>query len=226
MKLQDDELGEIVIRKNASSSSVRFSLSPDGRLRVSAPMYVSDRKIMRLIETSRSELRKTFLEHRDLQVLKDGQKIGKHHTIVVIRSRVSRVEIVKNSIVVAGDYDHQEVGINQEIRDAIKTVLKEEAKVYLTKRLRILANTCGVSYEALRFSHASSRWGSCSSNGTISLNISLMKLPDQLIDYVLVHELSHRKHMDHSQSFWDEVKKHDPNYKKHRKALKMFSPFL
>jgi len=90
----------------------------------------------------------------------------------------------------------------------------------------VLADEFGFSYERVRFSHASSRWGSCSSGGTVSLNITLMRLPDRLIDYVLIHELAHTKHMNHSAEFWAEVEKHDPGYKRHRKALKMFSPFV
>ena len=73
-------------------------------------------------------------------------------------------------------------------------------------------------------SHANTRWGSRSSSGTISLNIGLMNLPQELSDYVILHELAHINHMDHSEKFWAEVAEHDPKYKQHRKALKGYSP--
>ena len=73
-------------------------------------------------------------------------------------------------------------------------------------------------------SHANTRWGSRSSSGTISLNIGLMNLPQELSDYVILHELAHINHMDHSEKFWAEVAEHDPKYKQHRKALKEYSP--
>lgn len=112
----------------------------------------------------------------------------------------------------------------QRARDAQKKILTKKAKEYLPYRLDFWARKFGYEYKQLRFSHANTRWGSRSSTGTISLNIGLMKLPEPLIDYVIIHELAHINHMDHSAAFWAEVGAHDPNYKRHEKALKMYNP--
>ena len=112
----------------------------------------------------------------------------------------------------------------QRARDAKKKILQKKAKEYLPYRLEFLAKKFGYSYEKCRLTHANTRWGSCSSNRTISLNIGLMNVPEALRDYVIIHELSHLNHMDHSQAFWAEVSEHDPKYREHRKRLKMFSP--
>ena len=113
---------------------------------------------------------------------------------------------------------------SQKARDYQKKVLMKKAKEYLPYRLEYLAKLHGYNYEKCRLSHANTRWGSCSSNRTISLNIGLMNLPVQLRDYVILHELAHLNHMDHSRAFWSEVAMHDKNYKLHEKKLKHFSP--
>jgi len=112
----------------------------------------------------------------------------------------------------------------QRARDAKKKILMKKAREYLPYRLEYYAKLYGYSYERCRLSHAATRWGSCSSNGTISLNIGLMQVPEVLRDYVILHELAHLNHMDHSAEFWTEVGAHDPRYKEHRRKLKTFSP--
>lgn len=114
----------------------------------------------------------------------------------------------------------------QRARDYQKKVLMKKAKEYLPYRLEYFAKLYGYSYDKCRLTHANTRWGSCSSNRTISLNIGLMKVPEVLRDYVILHELAHLNHMDHSKDFWAEVGTHDKNYKMHEKKLKMFSPGL
>lgn len=112
----------------------------------------------------------------------------------------------------------------QRARDAKKKILMKKARDYLPYRLEYYAKLYGYRYERCRLSHAATRWGSCSSTGTISLNIGLMQVPEILRDYVILHELAHLNHMDHSAGFWAEVGKHDPRYKEHRAKLKKFSP--
>ena len=114
----------------------------------------------------------------------------------------------------------------QRARDYQKKQLMKKAREYLPYRLEYFAKLYGYSYEKCRLSHANTRWGSCSSNRTISLNIGLMKLPNVLRDYVIIHELAHLNHMDHSKAFWEEVGSHDKNYKNHEKKLKMYNPGL
>ncbi|MDO5481085.1 MAG: M48 family metallopeptidase [Candidatus Saccharibacteria bacterium] len=113
---------------------------------------------------------------------------------------------------------------SQRARDQKKKLLMKQAKDFLPYRLDYFAKLYGYHYDRLRFSHANTRWGSCSSNGTISLNIGLMNLPEKLRDYVLIHELAHLNHMDHSKAFWAEVGSHDKNYRDHRRRLKGYSP--
>ena len=105
-----------------------------------------------------------------------------------------------------------------------KKALRKKAKNDLPVRLEQLAAQCGFVYKKSRLSSAGTRWGSCSSQGTISLNIYLMSLPKELIDYVIIHELCHTKHMNHSPQFWQLVAAHCPEFKLLRRRLKQHHP--
>lgn len=88
------------------------------------------------------------------------------------------------------------------IRDVIKMRLRSRAKEILPGRLQQLATRHGFRYSSVSLRDSHTRWGSCSSRGSISLSIYLVLLPDELIDYVLLHELCHTVEMNHSDRFW------------------------
>jgi predicted metal-dependent hydrolase len=226
--ITDEEFGTISLRRSAKASHVRIRVGPDGRLRASLPLYAPLFLVKRLLKTSRPQLRAMLAEQQHDATFEDGMQIGKSHTLIVRPARQVRAKRHGQQIVVSlpEGKSLKEVSVARIVRDAVIDALRLEAKSYLPKRLAYLATMYGFSYEKVRFSHASGRWGSCSSNGTISLNIALMKLPFELIDYVLVHELSHTEQMNHSSEFWDLVAAADPEYKRHRQLLKKESPSI
>lgn len=184
MILNDPEFGEVIVRKNALSTGVKFSVSTSGRLQMSVPKYTPNAFVKKYLNSMRDEIKSKLN-------LKDPS--------------------------------------TQRARDAKKKILMKKAKEYLPYRLDYYAKLYGYSYDNFRVSHANTRWGSCTRHGkdgstTISLNIGLMQVPEVLRDYVILHELAHLHHMDHSSAFWAEVGSHDPQYKLHRKRLQMFSP--
>ena len=78
----------------------------------------------------------------------------------------------------------------------------------------------GVTYGKITIRHQKTRWGSCSGTGNLNFNCLLMLVPEQVLDYVVVHELCHRKEMNHSPRFWKEVEAIFPEYREARKWLK------
>lgn len=108
----------------------------------------------------------------------------------------------------------------QQIRDAAHAWLMRQAKALFAERLAHFAPALGVSYKTLRLSSAGTRWGSASADGSIRLNWRLIHLSMEMIDYVVVHELSHLRHMDHSPQFWDVVASVMPDHAQRRQALK------
>ena len=227
--IHDEEFGKITIRRSARSTQVRLRVAPDGTLRASLPLYAPTFLVKRLIKSSRSELRNLLTQAQPTVSYENGMRIGKSHTLIIQPTTGSfQVNRRGQQIIVSlsASASLQDSGVTRTIRDAIIAALRIEAKSYLPKRLSFLANKLGHSYKKVRFSHASGRWGSCSSEGTISLNIALMKLPFEQIDYVLIHELAHTVHMNHSPEFWDTVSIGDPQYKEHRRALKQEAPTI
>lgn len=228
--LTDEEFGDITIRRSAKASAVRIRVAPDGRLRASLPLYAPLFLVKRLVKSSRPELRAMLQEGQHYTQYHDGMAVGKSHTIIVRPTSQQAVSTRRHGqqIIVSlpADVSLQDPAVMRIIRDGVIAALRVEAKSYLPKRLAFLADKYGFSYERVKFGHASGRWGSCSSSGTISLNIALMKLPFELIDYVIVHELSHTRHMNHSDDFWRLVAVGDPQYRTHRNALKGISPTI
>ena len=114
-------------------------------------------------------------------------------------------------------------GDKEKIQKAYDAFYKEMAKSYLTQKAEFFAHMMGLSYNELRFRKMKSRWGSCSSQKKITLNTALMKIDKELIDYVVVHELAHLVHMNHSKDFHALVAKYLPNSKIKRAALRAIS---
>ena len=103
----------------------------------------------------------------------------------------------------------------QEIKE-----LANKALAYIPERVKYYAPIVGVNYTRITIRNQKTRWGSCSSKGGLNFNCLLMLTPPEVIDYVVVHELCHRKEMNHSKAFWAEVEKVLPDYKSAKRWLK------
>lgn len=99
----------------------------------------------------------------------------------------------------------------------------QEIKEKFISRVAYFSEIMKVSVGRITIRNQKTRWGSCSTKGNLNFNYQLYYLPDELLDYVVVHELSHRRHMDHSSAFWAEVGTYCPDYRTLRKNLKQYS---
>ncbi len=97
---------------------------------------------------------------------------------------------------------------------------KARAKKLLVERTRYWANWYGVNFERVSIKRASTRWGSCSTKGNINLHYKLFFLPEDFREYVVVHEVCHLLHMNHSQAFWKEVERAVPNWRSIKRKMK------
>jgi len=109
----------------------------------------------------------------------------------------------------------------EEIKD-----LKKKAKKIILPLVEDYSEIMGVIYNRVAFRTQKTRWGSCSKEGNLNFNCLLALCPEPVIRYVVVHELSHRVHMNHSKAFWQLVEEFMPDYKEHRKWLRENGEFL
>lgn len=100
--------------------------------------------------------------------------------------------------------------------------MTEEARIIIPERVKYFAKIIGVTYGRITIRHQKTRWGSCSSSGNLNFNCMLMATSPELIDYVVVHELCHRKQMNHSPLFWKEVEEILPDYRNLRSRLREY----
>lgn len=227
---QDEEFGTIAIKRIAKAKYVRVRVGEGGVLHATMPRLAPVLLLRNLINSSRESLRQAVAETQDRakRIYAEGDTVGTSHKIVIEESDSRRARRKDQMIVwYMPDRTQYQEAINQDvIRKAVRKALDEQANAYLPRRLQYLADLGGFHFSKIRYSNAKGRWGSCSNQGVISLNVALMNLPKELIDYVLIHELAHTKQMNHSVEFWQIVETYCPEYKTSRKELKTYSPYL
>ena len=187
-----------------------------GTLIVNAPSHITEGEVRNFLQEHTRWIRLNYVKALDMaenlkeHEFRDGGKVLYLGEEYVIRlSGRGRVVKTADEIIFPEGSDE----------NTFERWIKARAKEYLPVRLRYRAYEMGIGYRDMRISGAKSKWGSCSETGMITLSWRLMMCPPESIEYVLIHELCHRLHMDHSKDFWAEVERFMPDYKKHKKWL-------
>jgi len=105
------------------------------------------------------------------------------------------------------------------VKRALETLYRRNARQRFRRRADEFAEEMDVEYDRIEVRNQRTRWGSCSTNGTLGLNWRLMMAPPEIIDYVIIHELAHLREPNHNDSFWSLVAEYDPGYEAHAKWL-------
>lgn len=222
-------IGTVTIYKRRGNRSLRLSLASNGEIRVSMPYWLPYKAGEQFALGKASWI----AEHRApvKAALQHGQAIGKAHRLHFTPSaQASRItsRLKDNAIEITHpqQYPSHHPEVQKAARAAGIRALRKEAEHLLPQRLRQLAEMCGFSYNSVGIKQLKSRWGSCSAQQDIVLNLFLMQLPWHLIDYVLLHELTHTKVMQHGAPFWRELERHVPYAKRLRKEIHTHHPVL
>jgi len=105
-------------------------------------------------------------------------------------------------------------------RKKFEKIYREQAREKITERCKYYGEMHGLKFNRIRITGAKTRWGSCSAKNNLNFCWKLILAPEEILDYVVVHELSHTVHKNHSAKFWNLVEQIDPEHKKNRKWLK------
>lgn len=225
------KIGIVKITKKRGLKRMTLSVKASGEIKMSIPYIVSF-----------SSAEKFILEKKDW-IIKSQKKVSEKqnqktiftpetkfstgkHKLVFIPNKKTRIIITSNYIKVY--YAKNNMFKNEKFQEyickGIIETLRSEAKEFLPQRTEFLANKYNFKFEKVSVRNAKTRWGSCSGKNNISLNIHLMRLPEHLTDYVILHELCHTIEKNHGPRFWSLLNKVSGNAKGLDKELKNFSP--
>jgi len=206
-----DGIGEILFRHSSRARHLSISVRPFAGVRVSIPIGMSYNSAIRLVTEKKLWIKQhldKMKEFEKQQTLFDENSgyCTKHHKLHLSkadRKNISvRISKGRINVVYPTELKSDSKEVQTAIRKGIERALKVEAKQYLPERVKELAGKFELNYNKLTLKNIKSRWGSCSRINNINLSIHLMRLPDYLIDYVILHELVHTVHHNHSKRFW------------------------
>ncbi len=216
------------IRKSARRKTLSICVYPDNRVVVAAPVRLSKEEIVRFVEKKSDWVRKRLNINREKKNKKPrqfvtGEKLlllGREYTLKVQAGPPGDVFMENGSIAVPlpPAASPEEDRIN--VRNRLATWYVGLALKKIKERLPLFAKEVGASPRRVTIKAMKSRWGSCSSRGSISFAWNIIMAPEPVLDYLVVHELCHLVHHDHSAEYWELVGSVIPDYSEKRKWLR------
>ena len=203
--LEDEELGRLLVRVNIRARRLTFRTREDA-VHVTVPPGTTIGEVKNAVEQLRSRLR--VARQRQSRPLIDlnyriDTEFFKLSLVSGERDRfLSRSELGEMQIICPPGADFTDAELQAWLRKVIEEALRRNAKIILPPRLYMLSQKHNLPYQSVKINSSSGRWGSCSARRTINLSYYLVLLPKHLIDYVLLHELSHTREMNHGERFW------------------------
>lgn len=208
------------VRVSARARRLSIKVYPRGRVEVVVPRRTRPRDVQSFVSENRDWIRRAresfaVKQRAEPFALPESIELRALGRIVPVRYEPRtgpgsvRYRIAGGSIMLSG-----QTGNEKRCVDALRRCLASLARKELEPRLRALSSMTGTPFNKLQVRAQRSCWGSRSGSGTISLNLCLLFLEPELVRYLMVHELCHGRHMNHSTSFWRFVAKFVPNYRK------------
>jgi len=209
-----DELGDVVFKRNKRAGRLTIRVKTSKDIRVTIPAHVSYKQAVAFVSEKKEWIRKTL----DKLVEKAGDLTQFHElsefSTNLYELKIERIEgekilrkIRDGKILVSIPFTFEisSKNVQEKIRSAILEAWRMEAKSILPGRTADLARIYGFQYRSISIKNMKSRWGSCTGHNGINLNLHLVRLPDHLRDYIILHELVHTVHKNHGKYFWQRL---------------------
>lgn len=209
-------IGDIAFVKNNRAKSLRITVKANDKVKVTVPRFVSLSNAFQFVEEKQDWIKQSLEKMRTIEQRATVFKPGVEFTTKAHLLEFCQQPDIKLTAKVGSGYirifysSEAQVLLPESQAFIVKTIeytLRKEAKAYLPLRTKFLAEKYGFKFSGVCVKNLRSRWGSCSTVNNINLNIHLMRLPDHLIDYVILHELTHTVHKNHGKQFWQALDK-------------------
>lgn len=228
-RIEIPHIGVVTFTKLVRSRSIRLSITTRG-IRVSMPRWTPYAAGIQFVNQQADWIQQQRAKQVS-QVLKNGQKIGKLHTLafVPIADEQAATSRVTSTKLIVRHYAHEDI-LSDEVQKRAKVAairaLRKETLQLLKPKLVALAEQHGLTFGTVQAKEMKRRWGSCDTHKNITLNLYIMQLDWPEIEYVLCHELTHTEHMDHSDAFWRHLTAILPDAQKLAKKVRHTQPSL
>lgn len=217
---KDAGRGEIVFQRSERARGYRLTLKRDGTAVATIPWRGSEREARRFVEEHQEWLERARERQRQRPRGAEVWTVGTH---VLWRGELTEVRVAsageKPQVCLAADV-FRVARLDGDLRPTLEAHFARKAKIELPARMWELAAVTGVEVKQVVVRNQRSRWGSCSANGTISLNWRLVQTPEFVRDYIIYHELMHLREMNHSDRFWARVEEVCPGWRDAERWIK------
>jgi len=218
-----DSVGKVIFRKNRRAKNISIRIKPSAGIVVTLPYYASYKTAEKFVESKIKWITKSLLKIKEAEnkrILFDENTTYKtrNHLLKIEQGNTDEILIYLSKSTIKVKYPERLPVTSPEVQNAVRIGITEalriEAKEYLPARVEMLAIKFGFNYNKL------------SNKNNINLNLQLMRLPDSLIDYVILHELVHTKEKNHGKNFWAKLDAITGNAKALSKEVKKYSTVL
>lgn len=200
--------------------TISLEITPDAALVVRAPLRASEAWILKLVEEKRAWIEKKMAETQNRPSPGERRFVPGEQFLFLGNSCTLEVLEGSDAGIMLGDRLYIGDRRLPECRALLVAWYAQKAAEILPARVAGIAAILDYVPKKIRISDARRRWASCSTTGTLSFSWRLVLAPPEVIDYVIVHELVHMRQPDHSDRFWEKVKKAMPDYEQHRQWLR------